>query len=101
MHCRQNTLITLKGNAKLLTQSRWIILYGTHLKRVLSPAGQRIALFFEYSGANFDSMAAKKQTFQSATKNGISINAKTGLTQTLTHTGKSPGSTAQYKAAIW
>ena len=60
-----------------------------------------IALFFEYSGAKFDPMAAKKQTSQSATENDGSINAKTGLTQTLTHTGKSPGSTAQYKAAIW
>ena len=39
-----------------------------------------IVLFFEYSDANFDSMAAKKQTFQSATKNGASIDAKTGLT---------------------
>jgi len=52
-----------------------------------------IALFFEYSGVKFDPMAAKKQTSQSAAENNGSINTKTGLTQTLTHTGKSPGST--------
>ena len=60
-----------------------------------------IALFFEYSGADFDSIAAKKTDLSVCNKNGSSIDAKTGLTQTLTHTGKSQGSTAQYTTASW
>lgn len=60
-----------------------------------------IVLFFEYSDADFEPMATKKQTSQSATKNDGSIDTNTGLTQTLTHTGKAPGSTAQYTAAFW
>ncbi len=58
-------------------------------------------LFSLFIAAQILSLDSKKEDLTVCNKNGGNINAKTGLTQTLTHTGKSPGSTAQYKAAIW